>query len=98
MRKGRAGRTGTVYLLTDNLEHSFCWISKRTNALPNSARTRMARRSAYLVSSKTTEGTGGVETIVFKMFLPWASTAKGTVSVNTLPCPGKGSSARHSPP
>lgn len=97
MRKGRAGRTGTVYLLIDNLKHSFCWISKRTSALPNSARTRMAR-SAYLVSRKTTEGTGGAETTVFTMFLPWASTAKGTVSVSTLPCPGKGSSARHSPP
>lgn len=98
MRKGGAVRTGTVYLLTDNLKHSFCWISKRTSALPSSARTRMARRSAYLVSIKTAEGIGGVETTVFKMFLPWASTAKGTVSVSTLPCPGKGSSARHSPP
>lgn len=94
-RKGRAGRAGTVYLLTDNLKHSFCWISKRTSALPNSARMRMARRSAHLVSIKTTEGIGGVETTVIKMFLPWASRAEGIVRVSALPCPSKGSSARH---
>lgn len=86
-----AGRAGTVYSLTDNLKHSFCWISKRTSALPNSARTRMARRSAHLVSIKTTEGIGGVETTVIKMFLPWASRAEGIVRVSALPCPSKGS-------
>lgn len=42
-----AGRTGIVYLLTYNLKHRLCWISKWTSVSLNSS-----RNESSLVSTK----------------------------------------------